>query len=895
MSDKEKSNDSLIIEYKFTKQTKEALEAAAELVKADKRELIMSQDLLSALASTVDSGANYALGRYSITKTKILKEIEAADLVKERMEIVLDERDNYLGNPERRQRQLRARWLKANPVEFLPEAATQTRVKYAQDLFLSENVKNILEFAEEMRFQNVPEGGMDSYWILIGMVQDEASNACQVIEKLMLKYDPHLMLSLEDIQSRFSIREGHYHWSDFRDGRAEEERQKKAAESEQISHKLDNPDYSILEDIATDLTEKAEKGLLQPVIGREKELKSIEVALVRRDKNNVALLGEGGVGKSAIVEGLAIKIVNQEIPSLKGKKILQFSLKDLNAALRWEYNRGVLRFIDEMAREKNVILFIDEIHMLWEGKSLTDSLKPVMARSDFRIIGATTPREWQDYIARDSALVRRFEKITVAEPSLEDTQKIVKAVIPVYENHYNLHYNQGAISGAVKLAKRYLLQERLPDSAFTVIDNAGALVSIEGGTVSKANQAYDAKLKRLKNKLKQLQAVEFPDREQIDKVRQKMSDLQADFQKSRNKMTSNPQNNLRVGVKDVKKAVALKTGIPLKDIKVSTREADRADSLERLKQLPERLSQKIIGQSEAIDAISRAVIRSKTGFRNPHRPVGVYLFLGTSGVGKTETAKTLASEMFGQHNRMIRIDMSEFQEEHTVSKLIGAPPGYVGFEGGGQLTNKVRQEPYSVILFDEIEKAHPKIFDILLQVFDDGILTDGNGVTTDFKETIIVMTSNLGMGDSQQTSGIGFGQLASQLDYDYINNNAQTAIKSYFRPEFLNRIDEIVTFKPFDEQALFGIASLLLKEEQALIADQGIDARFDEKAAAFIAQTCSDPINGARPLKRGITRLVEDKLSSMLINGDIKRGDRILITADKEIQVLKQENKKNRS
>jgi ATP-dependent clp protease len=670
-----------------------------------------------------------------------------------------------------------------------------------------------------------------------------------------------------------------FRFRDLSDGKAERERASKERRAAHISSKLSNPDYSILNDIATDITLKARNGELMEVVGRDDEIRKVEIALTRRDKNNVVLLGDGGVGKSAIVDGIAMRIARDEVLSLKGKRILQFSLNDLNATIGGFSSEGINRFIEEMKREKDVVLFVDEIHMLGRAKHLTDLFKPLMARGDFRIIGATTPMEWNAYVASDTAFVRRFEKVIVEEPSIEDAVKIVETIAPAYENFHHANFEDDTIELAVRLAKKYLKGEKLPDSAFTIIDNAGALVRIEAKQDVLLIRNYQNEVEELKKELKVAQAIEYNETA-VEEIRKKLEHKLSEFQGARNNLTKGCYK-LKITKDDIKKAVEQKISIKVKDEDMKVGKEVNNQELLRLSKLKNTLSEKVIGQSDATNSIAEAVIRSKTGFRNPKRPIGVFLFLGTSGVGKTETAKVLSEELTGTVEDLIRLDMSEYQQEHEVSKLIGAPPGYVGFGKGGILTNAVKSNPKSVLLFDEIEKAHPKVYDLMLQVFDDGILTDGMGQKVDFTNTIIILTSNLGLNAIKKDKRVGFTMVQTNgISEQTIREQTMEAVHNFFRPELLNRIDEIVTFKPFSESTILRITRLLLEKEVEMIKESGYELEFTEKAVELLAKRTYDPENGARPIRRGITKLIETPLSELIINNRLSKGDRVRVSSD---------------
>ena len=833
---------------------------------------IETQDILFCILDICDTGMGYALGYYSLTKSKLLREYSKGKFIgnEQRCTLETDEIKDFS------KRRVMHEWITSSPVEIIQEPSSSYYLSECDEFPISEYLKLIFDFAEEMRLQNSPDGVIDSYWLLSGISQEQETNANQLIYKQYLSTG-RSSYSEDGLLNVFT--NSWFRFRDLSDGKAERERASKERRAAHISSKLSNPDYSLLNDIATDITLKARNGELMEVVGRDDEIRKVEIALTRRDKNNVVLLGDGGVGKSAIVDGIAMRIARDEVLSLKGKKILQFSLNDLSATFGAFPSECIKRFIEEMKREKDVILFIDEIHMLGRAKHLTDLLKPLMARGDFRIIGATTPMEWSAYVSGDTAFVRRFEKVMVEEPSVEDTIKIVETVAPAYENFHHANFENDTIELAVKLAKKYLKREKLPDSAFTIIDNAGALVRIEANQEVTLIRDYQNEVDELKKELEIAQGIEYNE-VAVEEIRRKLNLKLSEFQGARNNLTST-NYDLKITKDDIKKAVEHKTNLKVKnqDMKVG-KDADNEELL-RLSNLKNILAEKVIDQSDATNSIAEAVIRSKTGFRNPKRPIGVFLFLGTSGVGKTETAKVLSEELTGSVDDLIRLDMSEYQQEHEVSKLIGAPPGYAGFGKGGILTNAVKSNPKSVVLLDEIEKAHPKVYDLMLQVFDDGILTDGMGQKVDFTNTIIILTSNLGLNAIKKDKRVGFTMVeTNEICEQIIREQTMEAVHNFFRPELLNRIDEIVTFKPFSESTILRITRLLLEKEVEMIKESGYELECTEKAVELLATRTYDPENGARPIRRGITKLIETPLSELIINNRLNKGDKVIIDSD---------------
>lgn len=861
-----------IVKYKVSRQLKLALEQLNHRIIKKDYKVIETQDILFCILDICDTGMGYALGYYSLTKSKLLREYSKGKFIgsEKRCTLETDEIKDFS------KRRVMHEWITSSPVEIIQEPSSSYYLSECDEFPISEYLKLIFDFAEEMRLQNTPDGVIDSYWLLSGISQEQETNAHQLIYKQYLSTGRN-SYSEDGLLDVFT--NSWFRFRDLSDGKAERERASKERRAAHISSKLSNPDYSILNDIATDITLKARNGELMEVVGRDDEIRKVEIALTRRDKNNVVLLGDGGVGKSAIVDGIAMRIARDEVLSLKGKRILQFSLNDLNATIGGFSSEGINRFIEEMKREKDVVLFVDEIHMLGRAKHLTDLFKPLMARGDFRIIGATTPMEWNAYVASDTAFVRRFEKVIVEEPSIEDAVKIVETIAPAYENFHHANFEDDTIELAVRLAKKYLKGEKLPDSAFTIIDNAGALVRIEAKQDVLLIRNYQNEVEELKKELKVAQAIEY-NKTAVEEIRKKLEHKLSEFQGARNNLTKGCYK-LKITKDDIKKAVEQKISIKVKDEDMKVGKEVNNQELLRLSKLKNTLSEKVIGQSDATNSIAEAVIRSKTGFRNPKRPIGVFLFLGTSGVGKTETAKVLSEELTGTVEDLIRLDMSEYQQEHEVSKLIGAPPGYVGFGKGGILTNAVKSNPKSVLLFDEIEKAHPKVYDLMLQVFDDGILTDGMGQKVDFTNTIIILTSNLGLNAIKKDKRVGFTMVQTNgISEQTIREQTMEAVHNFFRPELLNRIDEIVTFKPFSESTILRITRLLLEKEVEMIKESGYELEFTEKAVELLAKRTYDPENGARPIRRGITKLIETPLSELIINNRLSKGDRVRVSSD---------------
>ncbi|TDM41553.1 ATP-dependent Clp protease ATP-binding subunit [Macrococcoides goetzii] len=852
--------------YKFTRQCHQALQLLNDI---DDKEIIETQDVLSVILSVPDTGAGHTLGGYSIVKSKVSQAIDDVVWIDKR-----EKATEHMSNDFDSRRKHRNEILNA-PIQFVKEKSAHCQINNIHR-FISIDVMKAMEFAEEMRIQLAPDHGIDTEWLLIGMVQNSNCNAYHLLNKLVVENDrTYHGLRLGD---EIRVSPGFHRFT--HDGGKAERQKFDETDNNRWRNKLTNPDFSLLDEIAVDITKKAKNNELPKVIGRDEEIAQIELVLARRNKNNVALIGPGGVGKSAIAEGLAIKIAHEEIPSLAHMRILQLSMNDIHSRQGLSYHSDmILKFIEEMKREKDVILFIDEIHMLGRDKTLVNALKPIMARGDFRIIGATTPQEWGSYIAEDTAFARRFEQVQVDEPSLEDTEMIVANAISAYENFHKLNIPLDVIETSIYLAHKYLEHERMPDSVFTLIDNASTICKLENQTQTEIDRAYYEQYSALKEELAAAKQIDYNE-EAEDEIRNRMQLLQQKYNQARNDDTR-VDYNLQVTKEHLKKAIEYKSVTTVNTIDLLDKQTRQQQEFNNLKNLIENMKAKIIGQSEAVEAVAKAVIRSKTGFRDHTKPAGVFMFLGTTGVGKTETAKVLAEMLYGDSDSLIRFDMSEYQMSHEVSKLIGAPPGFIGYGKSGLLTNAVKKNPKAILLFDEVEKAHQKVFDTLLQVFDDGRLTDSLGNTIDFKDTLIILTSNLGASSIRNEKPMGFGNIQrSELDYALVKQETIEAVQEFFRPEFINRIDELITFKPFSKKEIFEITALMIEKETKNINKAGYSVHFDDAAIQFIADKYYDPINGARPIKRGITKSIQDQLSELLINDILVKGDKVHVTSD---------------
>lgn len=653
-----------------------------------------------------------------------------------------------------------------------------------------------------------------------------------------------------------------------------------SSESVSSGHGGSNPNVSTptLDSLARDLTAIAREGNLDPVIGRSKEIERVIQVLSRRTKNNPVLIGEPGVGKTAIAEGLAQKIVHNEIPeTLRDKRVMTLDMGSVVAGTKYrgEFEDRLKKIMDEIRQAGNVIIFIDELHTLIgaggaEGAiDASNILKPALARGELQCIGATTLDEYRKYIEKDAALERRFQPITVDQPTPEEAVQILHGLRDRYEAHHRVKITDEAIEQAVKLSDRYITDRFLPDKAIDLIDEACSKVRLSTYTVPPNLKQMESKLEDIrKEKDAAVQSQEFEKAASLRDTEQKMRE---ELERTKNEWKETQgRTDTEVTPEDIAQIVASWTGIPVSQL--------AEEETERLLKMESILHERVIGQDEAVKAVSKAIRRARAGLKDPKRPIGSFIFLGPTGVGKTELARALAEAMFGDENAVIRIDMSEYMEKHSTSRLVGAPPGYVGYEEGGQLTEKVRRKPYSVVLLDEIEKAHPEVFNILLQVLEDGRLTDSKGRMVDFRNTLIIMTSNVGAEMIKKNSTLGFTAVQdSDKDYNNMRDKVMGELKKSFRPEFLNRIDEIIVFHSLEEKHIEQIVTLMSEELRKRLNEQEIDFVLTEKAKLFLAKEGFDPTYGARPLRRAIQKYIEDRLSEELLVGSIGKGDSLLI------------------
>ena len=677
----------------------------------------------------------------------------------------------------------------------------------------------------------------------------------------------------------------------FRDFGIDQEKVYQALMKIRGSHRVDDPraesHYRSLEKYTIDLTRLAANGKLDPVVGRDYEIRRVMQTLTRRRKNNPAIIGEAGVGKTAIAEGLAARIVAGDVPdSLKGRRVLALDMGSLVAGskFRGEFEERLKAVVDEVKEAQGeIILFLDEIHTMVGagaaegGIDASNMLKPALARGELQCIGATTTDEYRRYIEKDAALERRFQPIFLEEPSVEETLEILRVLRPRYEAHHKVTIDDSALDAAARLSDRYIVDRHLPDKAVDFIDEAASKLRID-------SESLPSHLKEVEDNIHCLadqeeSASQRSEYERAAQLRTERLRLEEEFQREKQETLGNRTVDMVVDEYDIAELLSKWTGIP----------AGRMleGEGERLVHMEEGLHRRLIGQEEAVSAVSEAIRRGRSGLSDPRRPIGSFIFLGPTGVGKTELAKALAEFLFDDESNVVRVDMSEYMEKHTVSRLVGAPPGYVGYDEAGQLTEAVRRRPYRVVLFDEIEKAHPDALNILLQILEDGRLTDGHGRTVDFRNTVIIMTSNLGTeGFRRQPFGFRTDGLDRITEEERLRDSVNDALKRTFRPEFLNRIDETIVFQPLTQEQIVQVAGLMVKDVQARLADRGITFELTADAGLWLAREGFDPVYGARPLRRAVQRHLENVLSRRILAGEVQEGDHLVVDAGDDGLIL---------
>ena len=731
--------------------------------------------------------------------------------------------------------------------------------KKATSIYMTPRVKHVLELAIQVA-NHMNHNYVGTEHILLGLLSDGSGVAVAILRAMNIRSND----IVEAIRSILGSNKGSNNGG-----------------QEGLNS---NNDLGELSDFATDLNESAKQGKIDPVIGRDTEIQRVIQILSRRTKNNPVLIGEPGVGKTAIAEGLAQRIVTGNVPEiLRNKRIISISIGSMlaGAKYRGEFEERLKKAIDEVQQHDDMIIFIDEIHTL-VGAGATEGamdaaniLKPALARGEFQVIGATTLDEYKKHIEKDAALERRFQPVQVGEPNEEDALEILKGLRDRYEAFHKAKITDEALKAAVSLSNRYITDRFLPDKAIDVVDEAASKVRMKVFSAAPDVKALEDRLNTVKKEKEA--AVTSQDFEKAAKLRDEEKSLSKEIDDKKSVAKEKSDQKLIVTEEDIATVVAQWTGIPV--AKIAEEES------ETLLHLEEELHKRVVGQDEAVTAVAKAVRRARAGLKDPKRPIGSFLFLGPTGVGKTELARALASSLFGDESAMIRLDMSEYMEKHTVSRLVGAPPGYVGYEEGGQLTDAVRRKPYSVILLDEVEKAHADFFNILLQVLDDGRLTDSQGRTVDFRNTVIIMTSNLGAKALHKNSPeLGFlapkksessANQSNNIDFKEAKKSVMDAVKRHFRPEFLNRIDEMIVFEPLTEEDLQQIVSILMSDVIKRLKERELQLEITSEAMQLLVKEGSDFTMGARPLKRAIQRLIEDPVSDLILKGDATEGKTI--------------------
>jgi ATP-dependent Clp protease ATP-binding subunit ClpC len=724
------------------------------------------------------------------------------------------------------------------------------------DLPFNQEAKSALNYAvDEARKMNHTYVGTEH--LLLGLLREERGVACQVLQSLGVDIE---LVRQETVR----LLSGD-----------------KSSSSTKGKSRTPALDY-----FSRDLTQLAREEKLDPIIGREKEIERIIQILARRKKNNPVLIGEAGVGKTAIVEGLAQRIISGRVPSvLKNKRVLALDMAAIVAGTKYrgQFEERLKSILNEIQHSCDCIIFIDEIHTIVgagaaEGAIDASSiLKPALARGEIQVIGATTPEEYRRYIEKHSALERRFQKIMVDPPSVAETVQILQGLKEKYELHHNVTYEDAALYAAAYLADRYITDRFLPDKAIDVIDEAGSRVKLMRPVINPELDEIERRIEKItRAKEEAVRRQEFEKAAELRDEQKKLTEYLKRKRKEWEKKGSFPV----VTEEDVAYVVSSWTSVPLS--KLEEKESSR------LLRMEDELRQWIVGQDDAITAVAKAIRRSRAGIKDPRRPIGSFIFLGPTGVGKTELARVLARFLFGNEEALLRFDMSEYMEKFNVSRLVGAPPGYVGYEEGGQLTEKVRHKPYSVVLFDEIEKAHPDVFNILLQILDDGQITDSLGRKINFKNTVIIMTSNIASTEIRGVAGIGFTSTTTEVNYENIRNKVMTEVKRVFRPEFLNRVDEVIVFRPLDRPQMEAIVDIQLREIASRLREKKITIELTPAAKELLVQEGFDPQYGARPIKRALRRLLEDPLAEELLKGGFSEQPHIIVDRDGDRLIFKE-------
>jgi ATP-dependent Clp protease ATP-binding subunit ClpC len=768
--------------------------------------------------------------------------------------------------------------LKTSIEEATKSTASAEHIKNHTNIPLTRQAEKVLKitYLEAKIFKSDLIG---TEHLLLSILIEEDNIATQLLNKVKVTYDViKELLEYHKEQPNAS--------SDTEDGddTGSSSQMFSGGKSEESSKSVEKSKTPVLDNFGSDLTKTAEEGKLDPIIGRDKEIERVAQVLSRRKKNNPLLIGEPGVGKTAIAEGLALRIVEKKVSRvLFGKRVITLDVASLVAGTKYrgQFEERMKAVMTELEKSPDVILFIDEIHTIVGAGGASGSLdasnmfKPALARGDIQAIGATTLDEYRQYIEKDGALARRFQLVIVDPTSPEETVEILKNIKDKYEEHHNVNYSDESLDLCVKLSDRYISDRFLPDKAIDIMDEVGARVHLSNIVVPESIETLEKQIEAVKEE--KIQVVKNQKYEEAARLRDSEKNLTEELDLEKEKWEEETKTNrYDVTEDDVSDVIAMITGIPVQKVAQN----DGA----KLLAMSSELQEKIIGQDEAIKKLSKAIQRTRVGLKDPKKPIGSFIFLGPTGVGKTQLAKELAQYLFDSQESLLRIDMSEYMEKFSVTRLVGAPPGYVGYEEGGQLTEKVRRKPYSVILLDEIEKAHPDVFNILLQVLDDGILTDGLGRKVDFRNTIIIMTSNIGLRDLKNFgAGIGFNTSAKKDANDEImKGTIQKALKNAFAPEFLNRLDDVIVFNSLDREQIHNIIDITLKDVFGRIKSLGYGIELSEEAKDFLSEKGYDPEYGARPLARAIQKYLEDPLAEEILSGEVKEGDILVAKLKKD-------------